>query len=124
MGLAARWAPNTYGRLAARELGGADAAVLRGEGFDTFAAMSREALRRPAGVVEEYRAWRRPWGFAPEDLAVRVDVWAGTDDQLVNGGWAPQLADRIPGAQMRRRSGGHFMAHLHFAEIFEALRPR
>ncbi len=124
MGLAAQWAPNTYGRLAARELGGADAAGLRDEGFDTFAAMSREALRRPAGVVEEYRAWRRPWGFAPEDLSVGVDVWAGTDDQLVNGGWAPQLADRIPGAQLHLRSGGHFMAHLHYAEIFEALRTR
>ncbi len=122
MGLAARWAPNTYGRLAGRELGVADAAVLRDEGFDTFAEMSREALRRPAGVVEEYRAWRRPWGFAPEDLAVEVDVWAGTDDQLVNGGWASQLADRIPCAQFRLRPGGHFMAHLHYAEIFEALR--
>ncbi|BDX32292.1 alpha/beta hydrolase [Mycobacterium antarcticum] len=121
MGSAARWAPNTYGRLAARDLGPADGAVLRAEGFDTFASMAQEALRRPAGVVEEYRAWRRPWGFAPEDLAVAVDVWAGTDDELINAGWPHALADRIPGAQLRLRPGGHFMAHLHYREIFDAL---
>lgn len=122
MGSAARWAPNTYGRLAARDLGAADGAVLRAEGFGTFSSMSREALRRPAGVVEEYRAWRRPWGFAPEDLVVAVDVWAGTDDELIDAEWPTALADRIPGARLCRRSGGHFMAHLHYREIFEALR--
>ncbi|HYO04513.1 MAG TPA: alpha/beta hydrolase [Mycobacterium sp.] len=122
MGLAARCAPTLYGRLAARDLGAADAAVLRDEGFDTFALMSREALRRPAGVVEEYRAWIRPWGFAPEDLVVGVDVWTGTDDELVDGDWPSELADRIPGARLCRRSGGHFMAHLHYEEIFGALR--
>ena len=62
--------------MAARELGPADGAVIRGEGFGAFARMSREAMRQPAGAVEEYRAWMRPWGFAPEDLDVPVDVWA------------------------------------------------
>ncbi len=68
MGFAPRVAPMLYGRLAARELGPADGAVIRDEGFGTFAQMSREAMRQPAGAVEEYRAWMRPWGFAPEDL--------------------------------------------------------
>lgn len=122
MALAARCAPATYGRLAARDLGHADGAVLRAVGFDTFSRMSREALRRPAGVVEEYRAWVRPWGFAPEDLEVPVDVWAGTDDELVDRDWPPQLARRIPGATLYLRNGGHFMAHLHYREIFEVLR--
>jgi hypothetical protein len=95
---------------------------LRDEGYATFALMSRDALRRPAGVVEEYRAWRRPWGFAPEDLVVGVDVWAGIDDELVNGDWSYQLADRIPNARLCLRHGGHFMAHLHYEEIFDDLR--
>jgi hypothetical protein len=37
MGLVARYAPRLYGRMAARDLGPADGAVLRDEGFDTFA---------------------------------------------------------------------------------------
>ncbi len=122
MGLAPRVAPVLYSRLAARDLGRADAAVIRGEGFRTFARMSREAMRQPAGAVEEYRAWMRPWGFAPEDLDVPVDVWAGADDQLVDPSWAQRLASRIPNATLNIRDGGHFVAHLHYREIFDALR--
>ncbi len=122
MRFAARLAPGPYGRLAARELGPADGAVIRDEGFDTFARMSREAARQLPGAVEEYRAWMRPWGFAPEDLKVPVDVWAGTRDQLVDPSWPHRLAHRIPVSTLNIRDGGHFMAHLHYREIFEALR--
>ena len=68
MRFAAQRAPDWYGRIAARELGSSDGAVIRDEGFATFAQMSCEALRHLRGVAEEYRAWIRPWGFAPEDL--------------------------------------------------------
>jgi pimeloyl-ACP methyl ester carboxylesterase len=122
MGFAAAAAPRLYGRLAARELGQADGAVLRDEGFPAFARMTREALRQPAGAVEEYRAWMRPWGFAPEELTVAVDVWAGKGDQLVNESWPHRLASRIPNATLNIRDGGHFMAHQHYREIFDALR--
>jgi pimeloyl-ACP methyl ester carboxylesterase len=122
MGLAARYGPRLTGRIAAHELGAADAMVLRQEGLDTFSAMLGEGLRQPAGVVEEYRAWALPWGFAPEDLDVPVDVWAGTNDELVEPAWAPELGRRIPGATLHRRPGGHFVAHTCYPEIFEALR--
>jgi pimeloyl-ACP methyl ester carboxylesterase len=121
MALIARSAPTLNGRLAARELGGADAAVLRAEGFDAFSHTSYEGLRRPSGVIEDYRAWALPWGFAPEDLEVPVDVWSGDEDQLVPGSWGSQLVQRIPGATHYVRSGGHFVAHLHFEELFDAL---
>ena len=121
MRLAAGGAPKLYGRLAARDLGAADGAVLRAEGFDTFARMSREALRQPAGVVEEYHAMVRPWGFAPEDLSVPVDVWAGAEDGLLNPRWPHELARRIPDATLHLRAGGHFLAHLYYGEIFAAL---
>src|SRR4030088_1330176 len=48
--------PALYGRLGARELGPADGAVIRNEGFGAFARISREATRQPSGAVEEYRA--------------------------------------------------------------------
>jgi pimeloyl-ACP methyl ester carboxylesterase len=122
MGFAPRVAPALYGRLAARDLGPADGAVIRGGGFPAFARMSREAMRQPSGAAEEYRAWMRPWGFAPEDLDIPVDVWAGTDDQLVHPSWPQRLASRIPNATLNIRDGGHFVAHLHYREIFDSLR--
>jgi pimeloyl-ACP methyl ester carboxylesterase len=129
--LAAQWfrvmrfvagaAPTLYGRLAARELGAADGAIIRDDGFATFARMSHEALLQPAGAVEEYRAWLRPWGFTPEELTVPVDVWAGTRDELVDQSWPHRLASRIPSATLNIRDGGHFMAHRYYREIFDAL---
>ncbi len=121
MGFTARAAPSLYGGLAAAELGPADEKVLRDEGFDVFARMSAEALRRPDGVVEDYRAWNRPWGFTPEQIVVPVDVWAGEDDQLVDPDWQRELASRMTDATLHIRPGGHFMAHLHYREIFERL---
>jgi surfactin synthase thioesterase subunit len=112
-------APAIYGRLAARDLGAADGHVIRDEGFGAFA---REALRQPSGVVEEYRAWMRPWGFAPEDLSIGADVWVGSEDKLLDPRWPHELARRIPRGTLHVRSGGHFMAHLHYGEIFDALR--
>jgi pimeloyl-ACP methyl ester carboxylesterase len=122
MGLAATAAPRLYGWLAARSLGTADAAVLRADGFTTFARMSQEALRQPRGVVEEYRTMMRPWGFAPEDIAVPTDIWAGADDELLDRSWPGELARRIPGATLHLKQGGHFLAHLYYQEIFESLR--
>ncbi|GLE53835.1 alpha/beta fold hydrolase [Mycobacterium montefiorense] len=121
MGLAAVSAPRLYGWLAARELGTADAAVLGADGFTTFAQMSREAMRQPQGVVEEYRAMMRPWGFAPEDIQVPVGIWAGTDDQLLDRSWPDELARRIPHATLYRKAGGHFLAQLYYRDIIESL---
>lgn len=119
--LAARAAPDFYGRLAAGALGTADAEDLRDEGFEVFARMSAEALRRTGGVVEDYRAWMRPWGFAPEDLEIPVEVWGGEQDQLVDKAWPQELARRIPRASLHLRPGGHFLAHRYYGEIFEGL---
>lgn len=121
MYFAASRVPSLYGRLAAAGLGPVDGRVLREEGYDVFAAMSAEALRRPDGVVEDYRAWIRPWGFRPEQITVRTDVWAGESDQLVKLGWESELAQRIPDATLHVRPGGHFLAHLHYPEILQRL---
>ena len=124
MGAVALRAPRLFRRLGARDLGAADAAVLRSEPVRNFSLMSGEALRTAPGMVEDYCAWMRPWGFAPEDLIVPVDVWGGTEDELVPTTWPPELARRIPGARLNIRTGGHFMAHLHYREIFDTLRRR
>jgi pimeloyl-ACP methyl ester carboxylesterase len=88
--------PTLYGRLGARELGPADGAVIRDEGFGVFALITREALKQPQGAVEEYR-------------------------NSSTASWPHRLASRIPNATLNIRDGGHFMAHLHYREIFDAL---
>lgn len=117
----ARSAPTLNGRLAAWGLGGPDADVLKAEGYEAFSRVSYEGLRRAPGVVDDYRTWMLPWGFTPEDLAVPVDVWSGAEDRLVPADWGRELAQRIPGARHVVRPGGHFVAHLHFPELFESL---
>jgi len=121
MAFTATAAPGLWGRIAGGGLGEADAAVVRGEGYDAFARLTREALRQPQGVVEEYKIMIQPWGFLPEDLRVPVDVWAGTDDQLLDSKWPAELAERIPDATMHLMAGGHFLAHLYYREIFDSL---
>lgn len=122
-GAAARIAPDAFGRSAARQLGAADAQVVLTEGPAEFARVSAEAFRQPAGVVEDYRVWAKPWGFEPEDLSMPVLIWAGADDQLVKSNWPTTLARRIPDSALHVRPGGHFLAHLHYQEIFSTL-PR
>jgi pimeloyl-ACP methyl ester carboxylesterase len=122
MGFAARHTPSLFTQLAARDLPPADAAVIRAEQSPSFAQVSAEALRHPEGHVEDYLAAMRPWGFAPEDLTVPVDVWGGADDHFLDPSWPTELARRIPGATLTTRPGGHFMAHLHWQEIFDAVR--
>ncbi len=121
MGLTARAFPERYGRFAAHELGPADAEVLCGDGLAAFGTMTAEALRQPRGVAEEYRAWMRPWGFAPEDVTIPVDIWFGTDDGLVDHRWPVELARRFPAATLSMRPGGHFVAHRCYPEIFGRL---
>lgn len=121
MALMARSAPTLNGRLVAMGLGKADAAVVKAEGFEAFWHALYEGLRRTSGVVDDYRTWVLPWGFAPEDLRVPVDVWSGLEDHLVPRDWGDELAQRIPSATHYLRPGGHFVAHLHFDELFETL---
>ena len=122
MGLAARYTPSLFARLAADDLPAADSAVVRAEKSPSFARISAEALRHPEGHVEDYLAAMLPWGFAPEDLIVPVDVWGGADDHFLDPSWPAELARRIPGATLTTRPGGHFMAHLHWQEIFDSVR--
>jgi pimeloyl-ACP methyl ester carboxylesterase len=114
--------PAIYGRLAARDLGAADGHVIRDEGFGAFARMSREALRQPSVWSRSTGRGCGRGGFAPEDLRIGADVWVGSEDKLLDPRWPHELARRIPQGTLHMRSGGHFMAHPHYREIFDALR--
>lgn len=121
MGITARLTPRLFTRLAAGDLPPADGAVVRTERSPTFAQTSAEALQHPEGHIEDYLAAMQPWGFTPEEITVPVDIWGGADDHFLDPSWPTELARRIPDATLTTRPGGHFMAHLHWREIFDAL---
>ena len=69
-------------------------------------------------MAEEYRAWARPWGFAPEDIRTPVVYWQGDRDTLVPPHWADELARRTPGATVHAVEGAsHFLGYTHTREI-------
>lgn len=121
LGTVARFTPSLWARAAGKDEGTEDAAALRRDA-DAMAAAARDGMTQPDGVVEEYRAWARPWGFAPADVAVPVDVWQGTEDHLVPESWGAWLAATLPGAEYHRVEGsGHFLLLEHADEVFAAL---
>ena len=74
-------------------------------------------------MVEEYRAWVRPWGFAPEDVRGRVTIWQGDADDLVPPQWGKELAERIPDTRLELLAGeGHFLGYRHQEAVLHALR--
>jgi hypothetical protein len=50
-----------------------------------------------------------------------VDEFVARSRPHVDQTWPHRLAARIPNATLNIRDGGHFMAHLHYREIFDAL---
>jgi pimeloyl-ACP methyl ester carboxylesterase len=82
-----------------------------------------EGLVDTAGVVDDYRVFRAPWGFEPDDLTVPVHLWQGDADELVPPSWGRRLADAIPGSQLTVVAGAsHFLWYDHWTDIFDALR--
>jgi pimeloyl-ACP methyl ester carboxylesterase len=118
----ARHAPRAYNTMSGRGLAAADAAAIAGLPEPGLAGMAAPALESAAGLVEEYRAWVRPWGFELADLGGRVSLWQGDQDTLVPPGWAERMARQLPRATLHRVPGaGHFLAYAHYPEILEDL---
>ena len=118
LGSLARHAPDAWAQLSARGAVPAEASALATHPEAGIAAAAAEALEGGEGMVEEYRAWARPWGFAPEDVSRPVVIWQGDDDHLIPPRWGAALARRIPDAHLEARAGaGHFLAYTHAAEV-------
>ena len=94
LGEVARRAPNVWAHLTERGAVPDEAAALDALPDPGIAHAAAAALEHGDGMVEEYRAWVRPWGFAPEDITGSVVIWQGGADELVPPAWGTQLADR------------------------------
>ncbi len=120
----ARLVPPVSIRFAQLEMTRRDRAVL--ERFATPAAalalFTRAVDHSAAGVVDDYAALGRPWGFAVDDIRVPVMCWHGTDDRMVPYQHSEALVARIDGAQLVMLPGeGHLAIVEHIAEILDWL---
>ncbi len=114
----ARLAPTVVARATQRSVCEADRAALRALPEGAMAEWMAAAMSRPYGMVEEYRAMARPWGFGPRDVRVPTTYWQGGRDTLVPAHWAEQLCDDTPGATLRAVAGdGHFLAYSRWHEV-------
>lgn len=124
MGGVARHAPRLFETLLTRELGEADREVFARLPPGAFARTVAMAMRQPDGMVEEYRAWARPFGFELSEVRGPVTIWQGTGDTLVPSEWGRTLTAAIGGAKLRLlRDEGHFLAHARWPEVLASLVP-
>lgn len=117
----ARHAPTLLVRATARSLSKVEAAAVRAQG-PWLPTLLDEGATDLRGGIDEYRALRAPWGFAPEDVTVPVGIFQGGADTLVPAEWGRALAERIPGASMTLYPGeGHFIALTRRRAVLEYL---
>jgi pimeloyl-ACP methyl ester carboxylesterase len=120
-GFSVRHAPRLTSAGAAFGQGPSDTAAVRHYAAD-LAASAAAAAGSPTGIVEEYKAWARPWGFVPASVVAPVDVWQGDRDTLVPPEWAPRLAKMVPNGRVHIVEGaGHFLAWHHGRDVLRLL---
>jgi pimeloyl-ACP methyl ester carboxylesterase len=122
LGTVARHAPRLWLRQMAKGSVPAEADALRALPDPGFASTAATALQHGRGMVEEYRAWARPWGFRAEDIDRPTVVWQGDADTLIPPRWGERLAERIPGSRLTMvANAGHYLALSRPADILRDL---
>jgi pimeloyl-ACP methyl ester carboxylesterase len=122
MAQTAKHARSMWTKTLTKDLPDAEAEVVRTLSDPGLADAAAAGLSSAHGMVEEYVAWARPWGFAADDVAVPTTVWQGAEDALVPKHWADALAKQVPNARLSVCEGeGHFLAYSHQAEILADL---
>jgi len=123
LGDVARHRPAAWGHLTERAVPADEVASLEALTDPGLARAAAAALAHGDGMVEEYRAWARPWGFTPEDVGGPVTVWQGDADALVPPAWGAELARRIPDAELVAVAGaGHFVGYARTADVLATAR--
>lgn len=119
-GLAA-FSPRSWAAMAAHGEGAIDAKAVRAVAHE-LAGSAAAATSQHEGVVEEYLAWVRPWGFGLADVVSPVDVWQGSEDHLLPPEWGRRLAAGLGSGSLHLVEGvGHFLLLTHADEVLAAL---
>ncbi len=96
----------------------------RPEIIDIFSEAASEAHRNGLdGDHWEWQMYVRPWGFALNDIKVKIGLWYGEVDGNVPVGMGQYLAKHIPNSLLKIvPDGGHFSTiNNHIHEIFDFL---
>jgi pimeloyl-ACP methyl ester carboxylesterase len=118
----AKHAPGMWTKILTKDLPDAEAKAVRGLSDSGLADAAAAGLSSTHGMVEEYVAWARTWGFDAADVQVPTTIWQGSADELIPRHWGEALAQQIPGARLSMCEGeGHFLAYSHQAEILADL---
>ena len=118
----AKHSPHVFDRIVLHGMTDASRAAAASLPAPGIAAAFAPALRSAEGMVEEYRAWARPWGFRPEDIASSIQIWWGEVDPLIPRAWAASLAERIPNAKLHTiPAADHMLPLTRYGSIIEAL---
>jgi pimeloyl-ACP methyl ester carboxylesterase len=116
-----RRSPLRLARFEAKHSPASDAAVIEAHGEWLGLAMG-EGGRDGAGMVDEYRAFVAPWGFALDDITVPTRIHQGSADTLVPPKWADELTAAIAGATLTTYDGDcHMIGVSRRVEITRAL---
>ena len=118
MGATARRLPSLVDRATSRELSPPDRRALSKLPDGSFSEWMAQAMNQPEGMLEEYLAWARPWGFDAGDVVASTKVWHGEDDEFVPVTWSRRMADEIAEAELHLVPGqGHFVAYSRWDEV-------
>lgn len=113
--------PERMAKLSTRKSAPSDRTVTV-DHADWMGANMAAAMRDTHGMVDEYRAWVKPWRFDLADIGGPVAIWQGSVDSLVPPAWGDRLAAAIPGAELHRVEGeGHLIGLTHRTEVMAAL---
>jgi pimeloyl-ACP methyl ester carboxylesterase len=95
----------------------------RGSVHDAVAFVKESMRQGTQGVLDDYRIFGAPWGFALEEIAVPVHLWEGTEDHTGTPGYSEFLLRHIPDARLTIVPGeGHISLLPHKAgDILSAL---
>lgn len=122
LGGIARHTPAAWAHLTLRAAQPDEASTLEDLPDPGIAAAAAAALDGGEGMVEEYRAWVRPWGFGAADISGPVTFWHGEADDLVPPAWSARLAEEVPDGHLKRvPRAGHFLGYTHTADILRGL---
>ncbi len=111
IGAIAQHLPEQALKLWLDKLSDDDAALCQSFEARFLADCMSEAMQQPQGMVEEYRAWARPWEFDMKNIACPLDCFAGVSDNLIDPSWAKTMAKQVPnGTYHEVPEAGHLFA--------------
>lgn len=104
----------------------ADQKIMQKEGSaEELLLHMKEAFRLGVkGAVQEAALMTKPWGFAPEDISMSIDIWHGAADTMAPLALTQKLFDRLPQARPHiLENQGHFLTEEEktWREILEKL---